>query len=98
MIIIELYVDHRSEGVSIRGHGFDSRSSLNFFRFLLFNRLSAVQIYEFHILMFDDDDDNINNNSNNNNNNKLAISLIKGKFGDFADFSLKDDLKIKINK
>ena len=39
MIIIELYVDHRSEGVSIRGHGFDSRSSLNFFRFLLFNRL-----------------------------------------------------------
>ena len=55
---------------------------------------------------FDDNNDNDNNNNNNNNNynnynnnnNKLDISLIKGKFGDLADFSLKDDLKIKINK
>ena len=50
-----------------RGHGFDSRSSLNFFRFLLFNcklkhlhcddlhiipSLSAVQIYDYFIYSY----------------------------------------------
>ena len=46
-----------------RGHGFDSRSSLNFFRFLLFKHvhcddlhiilsLSAVQIYDYFIYSY----------------------------------------------